>query len=734
MEFAHMVKSSTQSLQDFTSHSGIVPVNSKVQFPQTNAQYSAVQESNYKSSMQQNCPSENTDDTTLQAIPKVIELLQDEDPVVVHNAAVLVQQLSKIERNKPILIAHKALIEALVTTLSTSQEPEIIRVITGCLHSLSQSKQGLRAICQNGGVVTLIQILHSTNCPVDPTTLHYAVTMLHNALLQETENACVKQAARSVKGAAALTKLLSRDNPKLLAIITDCLHFLCHGHNESKLAVVSNGGPQYLVKILKTYTYEKLLWTVSRLLKILSTCQQTKTAIIEAGGMHALTSQLSQPSSRLVMNCLWSLRNLSDSATKQTGLDHLMHFLLHVLSSVKDKEMVACAIGTLSNLTCNNQHNKIVICNAQGIETIVRMLSVFGLEQQEILEPSILTLRHLTSRHPGSEHAQSVFRNLGGLNFIAQLLATPWANIRPPIAKAACGLLRNFALLDANYPQLTELGCMHQLSEILMPASRELIAAAEAGLSAPKSQDGTKLDDLAEQAAAALHAMLKDPNCRQAAKQTAIPHTLMQLTNCKLISENTRKQAAGALAELVGAPQNIECTSFQHQHMNPSTSSQQQQQNELISGNTQQQDVSVGMTPVVYQQHSQPSTPKIPHHYNQNYTPSGDQLQQRSMPASPHHVAIQQNQPCRNMSTQPMAVSSQKSPQVMPSISAMHSQQHRYSINQHQPWYSSQQQNQQPNIELYQQYDQYQYMEQYPQQSQEQKNPYSSQPQYNYYA
>jgi len=35
-----------------------------------------------------------------------------------------------------------------------------------------------------------------------------------------------------------------------------------------------------------------------------------------AGGMPALAMHLVHPSSRLVQNCLWTLRNLSDAATK----------------------------------------------------------------------------------------------------------------------------------------------------------------------------------------------------------------------------------------------------------------------------------------------------------------------------------------------------------------------------------------------------------------------------------
>ena len=34
---------------------------------------------------------------------------------------------------------------------------------------------------------------------------------------------------------------------------------------------------------MRSYTYEKLLWTTSRVLKVLSVCQNNKPAIVKAG-------------------------------------------------------------------------------------------------------------------------------------------------------------------------------------------------------------------------------------------------------------------------------------------------------------------------------------------------------------------------------------------------------------------------------------------------------------------
>lgn len=50
-----------------------------------------------------------------------------------------------------------------------------------------------------------------------------------------------------------------------------------------QLIILASGGPAELVRIMRSYTYEKLLWTTSRVLKVLSVCSSNKPAIVEAG-------------------------------------------------------------------------------------------------------------------------------------------------------------------------------------------------------------------------------------------------------------------------------------------------------------------------------------------------------------------------------------------------------------------------------------------------------------------
>lgn len=247
------------------------------------------------------------------AIPELTKLLNDEDQVVVNKAAVMVHQLSKKEASRHAIMRSPQMVSAIVRTMQNTNDVETARCTSGTLHNLSHHREGLLAIFKSGGIPALVKMLGS---PVD-SVLFYAITTLHNLLLHQ-EGA--KMAVRLAGGLQKMVALLNKTNVKFLAITTDCLQILAYGNQESKLIILASGGPQALVNIMRTYTYEKLLWTTSRVLKVLSVCSSNKPAIVEAGGMQALGLHLTDPSQRLVQNCLWTLRNLSDAATKQVQL------------------------------------------------------------------------------------------------------------------------------------------------------------------------------------------------------------------------------------------------------------------------------------------------------------------------------------------------------------------------------------------------------------------------------
>jgi len=71
----------------------------------------------------------------------------------------------------------------------------------------------------------------------------------------------------------------------------------------------------------------------------------------------------------------------------QEGVDSLLQAVVRLLTS-EDINMVTCAAGILSNLTCNNHYNKVIVCQVGGIEALVRTILQAG-SRDEITEPSV---------------------------------------------------------------------------------------------------------------------------------------------------------------------------------------------------------------------------------------------------------------------------------------------------------------------------------------------------------
>ncbi|KAG7485973.1 junction plakoglobin-like [Solea senegalensis] len=468
------------------------------------------------------------------AVPELTKLLNDEDQVVVSKAAMIVNQLTRKEASRRALMQSPQMVAAVVRAMQNTSDMETARATASILHNLSHQREGLLSIFKSGGIPALVRMLSS---PIE-SVLFYAITTLHNLLLHQ-EGA--KMAVRLADGLQRMVPLLKKSNPKFLAITTDCLQLLSYGNQESKLIILANAGPEGLVHIMRNYSYEKLLWTTSRVLKVLSVCPSNKPAIVEAGGMQALGKHLSGSSQRLQQNCLWTLRNLSDAATKQEGMDNLLQVLVGLLSS-DDINMLTCATGILSNLTCNNSHNKTLVTQSNGVEALIHAILRAG-EKEDVTEPAVCALRHLTSRHQQAEMAQNGVRNHYGIPAIVKLLNQPYYW---PVIKAAVGLIRNLALCPENQAPLRDAGVIPRLVTLLSKAHQD---AQKHGSSAQQTyQDGVRMEEIVEGCTGALHILARDPVSRaDIANMQTIP-LFVQLLYSPV--DNVKRVAAGVLCEL----------------------------------------------------------------------------------------------------------------------------------------------------------------------------------------
>merc|ERR1712203_936602 len=244
----------------------------------------------------------------------------------------------------------------------------------------------------------------------------------------------------------------------------------------------------------------------------------------------------------LVQNCLWTLRNLSDAGTKLENMETLMQGLVQLLGS-NDVNIVTCAAGILSNLTCNNQKNKVVVCQVGGIEALVRTIIAAG-DREEITEPAVCALRHLTSRHPECEVAQNAVRLQGGLPTIVRLMHPP---SRWPLVKAVIGLIRNLALCSANHSPLSEHGSIPRLVHLLIRAFQDTQGRSR-GQSAGSYADGVRMEEIVEGTVGALHILSREAHNRAIIRGLSVIPIFVQLLYNEI--ENIQRVAAGVLCEL----------------------------------------------------------------------------------------------------------------------------------------------------------------------------------------
>ena len=396
------------------------------------------------------------------AIPKLAKLLTDEDQVVVSHAANMVFQLSKKETSRVAIINNPSIVAALVRAISNTNDLETIKCAVETLQKLSVHPRGLSTIFKSDGIPALVKVLDSSVERV----LFLAITALHNMLLNQDGS---KTAIRAAGGLQKMVALLKMNNVKFLAVVTDCLQILAYGNQESKHVILASQGHVELVRIMRSYNYEKLLWTTSRVLRVLSVGSSNKQALVGVGVIQALEMHLGTGNQQLLRTCLETLRNLSDVATKVDGIDGLLQSLVQILAS-PDVNVVTYAVCTLANLTCNNQRNKVTVCQVGGVDALVHTIIKAG-DREEITEPAVCALRHLTLGHVESEMAQGALRWNCGFQVIIKLLNPP---SRWPLVQVVMALIKNLAQFPANHAAMLEHGAVHQLVQLLMRAYQNI--------------------------------------------------------------------------------------------------------------------------------------------------------------------------------------------------------------------------------------------------------------------
>lgn len=496
---------------------------------------------------------QDNSEMALKAIPDLLKLLIDEDLVVVQQAAILLNQMARMEAPRMGLIQTTNAVQCLVDCLNTTADLETARSLVGALYGVSTQKpQGVQAIINSKALHSLIKML---SAPLE-TIVSYSITTLHNVLLDCGDK--VKSTMRRMGAVHHMIPLLNQSqNAKFLAIVIDCLQLLAFGNQESKQIILELGGTHQLVNLLTNHTqYQKLILNATRLLKVLSVCSQNKTVLINCNAIQALSAHLTtHQSSDIVQNCLITLRNLSDSATRLNGLEQLVANLLQLLAVSNDLTASTLAAGILSNLTCNNENNKKAALRSNGVQILLKIVQTnLTTQKPQLVEPCLCALRHITNRHSDMLLAQEQMRLINGLSVITQLMC-----IQPrswPCIKAVLGLVRNFCTNQLNSQQLRQNFIIEKLMQILYDAFTEIHLKTNNGSNANivvKIED-VNLLDIVDMSSASLLLLAKEYQNQIIMRDLDCIGFFVQMFYSPIV--NIQKAAVSLLAELAA---NKEC-------------------------------------------------------------------------------------------------------------------------------------------------------------------------------
>ncbi|CAL8091456.1 unnamed protein product [Calicophoron daubneyi] len=354
-------------------------------------------------------------------INQAVQCLANEDVNCILNASAYLFHICKAGFCKSIIDICPKLLSYMLPAVCDAGDSgaDVMHFLSGVLHYFSQSEECVDYVINETGMELLAYFLNS---PYE-SVLYYSVTALHNILLVRK---FARDVVRQTCVISSLVRLLnfvnvfsdgrspqsqsffsdSSVNPKFLAVLCDCLHILSYGHEGTKKIFLDENGTATLLGLISSHRYEKLLWTATRLLRVLSAWTPAKLKIISADPtLNFFTHCVRTGSFRLTANVLWTLRNLSDVAIDKVdfgAISIIVEELLVLLeqatgstnlgngsspNDLRDQFSVCrCILGILGNLTCGNKTVKGLCIRRNGIDLVVRvmlsMLTEFGHHQQ----------------------------------------------------------------------------------------------------------------------------------------------------------------------------------------------------------------------------------------------------------------------------------------------------------------------------------------------------------------
>ena len=323
---------------------------------------------------------------------------------------------------------------ALVIAKSFSQEEleqgTIARSASKILCHMSIARERRRAIVQSEAVRAFTRLLSSTS-----TTLkNYACTTLHNLINDSSSNnreveelrKSSLEMVRQEQGVLHLARILKRaqesQNRQLTIIVVDSLRLLAVQNQPAKDVLLAEGTMHLVLELLQSSqllhdtNYKKLLFRSVKFLKVLSASPANyKVEMIKAGVLGILSPYLGYPKEDIVLDCVWTIRNLSDKAARilsngDSQILGLIPMLIRLLDPkipiFTSNAVINTVSGALHNLTCDKETKKVAFDN--GI--IVKLMDLLhdwgnhthgypAIQARDLLDEAISILKNVTYGH-----------------------------------------------------------------------------------------------------------------------------------------------------------------------------------------------------------------------------------------------------------------------------------------------------------------------------------------------
>ncbi|CAF3707814.1 unnamed protein product [Rotaria socialis] len=356
------------------------------------------------------------------------------------------------------VLAHPNLIITLTKLFNTDND--LTRLLASLFHDLSIEEDGIRLLLLTGVIPILLQTLESLNDDV----INFVLTTLRNCLIGLNNESAEEIQAHN--GCMTLISLLiHRHSNKQMNFLADCLLRLAMFNTNAQIYLqTSKLFLQELVTILDETNYNKLSFTLIRMLPLLSSNINTKSILIQFNIIPILERILHMKYDYKIQRyCLLTLRNLSDQIIHMDNFDSLIITFLQILPSTNDIQIKMYIIDILSNLSCENQSNKALMIRNNAIQILVTII-IQNDQRDNIIESTLCTLRHLTGKCPLAHEAREYIRINHAIPYLIKYLHTKensWS-----LLKTCIGLIRNLALSSSNLIILCEHRSVYKIGKL----------------------------------------------------------------------------------------------------------------------------------------------------------------------------------------------------------------------------------------------------------------------------